>query len=450
MAEEPVNTMKRIEECFTQQDFDDFVNEFGSSFIRPELLERMEEITGHKPHKFLRRGLFYSHRDLEQLLDAYQEGKRIYIYTGRGPSSDSLHLGHMIPFIFTQYLQKIFNAICVIQITDDEKFLRDINLTQEQTFNYAIENIKDIIACGYDPEKTFIFIDSLYIQHLYPVSCKVGRLISVNEISKVFGFSDKTNVSYFAFPPTQIAPSFPDAFPHIFGGMNPKDVYCLIPQGIEQDPYFRLCRDVAEKLGYNKPSLIHAKYIPSLYGIGKMSASQKKEDIQKKQEDQFRKELKELDDKPSLDEKDQKRKNRLIGYLQPSKSKDRQKLAEQAKSDEEFNSTIFMTDTPDQINNKISKYAYSGGQETIDKQRELGADLDRDVSIKYLEVFLDDDDELEKIKESYKSGKMLTGDVKKIFIELVQDIVKTHQERRSEITQEKLNTFISVRPMKMD
>jgi len=445
--------MKKIEQCYKQQDFDDFVNEFGSSFIRQDLLDRIETVTGHKLHKFLRRGLFYSHRDLDLLLTAYEEGKRIYIYTGRGPSSDSLHLGHLIPFIFTQYLQKIFNAICVIQITDDEKFLRDINLTQEQTFNYAIENIKDIIACGYDPKKTFIFIDSLYIQHLYPVSCKVGRLISVNQIRKVFGFSPETGVGYFAFPPTQIAPSFPDAFPHIFKDMNPKDVFCLIPQGIEQDPYFRLCRDISEPLGYNKPALIHAKYIPSLYGVGKMSASKKKEDQLKDQEEKFKKELDELEKLEktrNLEDDDKKRKNKLIEYLQPSKAKERQRLAELSQLEDSSNSTIFMTDTPKQIKDKINKFAYSGGQETAEKQRELGANLDLDVSIKYLEVFLEDDNELDRIKEDYRTGKILTGDVKKIFIDVVQQLVKNHQVKRAQIDMDIVNKFISVRQMKMD
>lgn len=109
-----------------------------------------------------------------------------------------------------------------------------------------------------------------------------------------------------------------------------------------------------------------------------------------------------------------------------------------------------MTDTPSQIKNKINKFAYSGGQETAELQRKLGADIEKDVSIKYLEVFLEDDDRLEEIKEAYKTGKMLTGDVKKIFIEIVQELVKKHQETRAQITPELLNTFISVRPMKMD
>lgn len=70
----------------------------------------------------------------------------------------------------------------------------------------------------------------------------------------------------------QAAPAFSNSFPQIFG--TKKDVPCLIPCAIDQDPYFRLTRDVAKRLKYPKPSLIHAKFFPALQGSQtKMSAS---------------------------------------------------------------------------------------------------------------------------------------------------------------------------------
>ena len=41
----------------------------------------------------------------------------------QGPSSEALHLGHLVPFPFTTWLQKTFRVPLVIQLTDDEKFL---------------------------------------------------------------------------------------------------------------------------------------------------------------------------------------------------------------------------------------------------------------------------------------------------------------------------------------
>jgi len=38
------------------------------------------------------------------ILDRYEQGKPFFLYTGRGPSSDSMHLGHLIPFMFTKFV----------------------------------------------------------------------------------------------------------------------------------------------------------------------------------------------------------------------------------------------------------------------------------------------------------------------------------------------------------
>ena len=73
----------------------------------------------------------------------------------------------------------MFDVPLVIQLTDDEKFLwKDLKV--EDALRLAKENAKDIIAVGFDPEKTFIFSDMEYIGsvgHLWFMSpcglCKV-------------------------------------------------------------------------------------------------------------------------------------------------------------------------------------------------------------------------------------------------------------------------------------
>lgn len=113
-------------------DYDKLISQFGSQKLTDDLIERMERITGKKVHRFLRRGIFFSHRDLTQLLDLYEKGKKFYLYTGRGPSSEALHLGHLIPFHFTKWLQDAFDCPLVIQLTDDEKFLFKNDLKLEE------------------------------------------------------------------------------------------------------------------------------------------------------------------------------------------------------------------------------------------------------------------------------------------------------------------------------
>ena len=62
-----------------------------------------------------------------------------------------------------RYLQEVFNVPLVVQMTDDEKFLwKDLDL--EEAHRLARENAKDIIACGFDSKKTFIFSDLDYMR----------------------------------------------------------------------------------------------------------------------------------------------------------------------------------------------------------------------------------------------------------------------------------------------
>eukprot|EP01022_Parablepharisma_sp_SALTPOND_P033063 TRINITY_DN88123_c1_g1_i1.p1 TRINITY_DN88123_c1_g1~~TRINITY_DN88123_c1_g1_i1.p1 ORF type:complete len:507 (+),score=56.27 TRINITY_DN88123_c1_g1_i1:1657-3177(+) len=363
-------------------DYDKLIKKFGCSKITPELLEKFEKITGHRPHRFLRRGIFFSHRDLDKILDHYAQKKPFFIYTGRGPSSEALHLGHMIPFMFTKYLQDVFDVPVVVQLTDDEKFYHKAGLSIEQCQHYAIENIKDIIAVGFNPVKTFIFRDTDYISNLYPNALKVAKHVTLSQIKGIFGFNDSDNVGKFAFPPIQAAPSFSTTFPHIFGKQN---VPCLIPQAIDQDPYFRMTRDAATKVGLLKPACIHSSFFPALQGLkGKMSGS--------------------------------------IG-----------------------SSSIFCTDTPKQIKTKINKYAFSGGQGTVEEHRAKGANLDVDVSYHYLKFFLEDDEELAEIGRKYQKGELLTGEVKAKLVAILQEFVSNHQKNKAKIDESVLKSFMEVK-----
>ena len=119
--------------------YDKLIEQFGSQPITPALIEKFERITGCKAHPWIRRGIFFSHRDLDQILDNHAAGKPMYLYTGRGPSSEALHLGHLIPFMFTKYLQDVFKCVLVVQMTDDEKFLwKDLEL--EECHRLGFEN----------------------------------------------------------------------------------------------------------------------------------------------------------------------------------------------------------------------------------------------------------------------------------------------------------------------
>ncbi|XP_023229766.1 tryptophan--tRNA ligase, cytoplasmic-like [Centruroides sculpturatus] len=217
---------------------------------------------------------------------------------------------------------------------------------------------------------------------------KVQRNVTFNQVKGIFGFGDSDCIGKISFPAIQAAPSFSTSFSFIFNGR--KDINCLIPCAIDQDPYFRMTRDVAPKLGYLKPALIHSVFIPALQGAQtKMSAS-------------------------------------------------------------DPNSSIFLTDTPNQIKNKINKYAFSGGGATVEEHPEKGGNCDVDISFQYLRFFLEDDERLETIREEYSSGKLLTGFLKKELIGILQRVVAEHQKRRQAVTDDTVREFMRVRKLKFN
>ncbi|RUP51567.1 hypothetical protein BC936DRAFT_147326 [Jimgerdemannia flammicorona] len=292
-----------------------------------------------------------------------------------------MHLGHMVPFVFCQWLQEVFDVPLVVQLTDDEKFLFKLDLTIDKCYKFAYENARDIIACGFNPDKTFIFSNLDFVGGpFYHNVVKISRSITTSMSKATFGFNDSDCIGKVHFVAVQAAPSFSNSFPQIFGAKY--DIPCLIPCAIDQDPYFRLTRDVAQKLKYPKPSLIHAKFFPALQGSAtKMSAS--------------------------VD-----------------------------------SSAIFMSDNPAQIKNKINRYAFSGGGDTIELHRQNGGNPDVDVSYQYLSFFLEDDDELAKLYNDYKAGTLATGELKKRCIEVLTEFVSAFQKRKADITDELVKHYM--------
>lgn len=109
--------------------------------------------------------------------------------------------------------------------------------------------------------------------------------------------------------------------------------------------------------------------------------------------------------------------------------------------------TILLTDKPNEIKTKINKHAVSGGGQTVEEQREHGANLELDIPYHWLKFLLEDDDKYKEIGEKYSKGEMLTGEVKAILIKEVQDFLKWFQDSRAKVTDEDVRRFKEVRPM---
>lgn len=344
-------------------DYNKLIQQFGTSPLTDELIHKIEKIAGSS-HHMLRRKIFFSHRELDVLLNEFEEEKKFALYTGRGPSGNT-HLGHLVPWLFTKYLQDAFDVPLYFQITDDEKFLCKQNLQLENTNKLGYENALDFIALGFAPKKTFVFIDTDYAKTLYKIAVQIAKKVTASNAKAVFGFNNETNIGMYFWPAMQAAPCF---LPSILQGEN---IRTLIPAAIDQDPYWRIVRDVAPKLGYPKTAAIHCVFLPALTGpSGKMSTS--------------------------------------VGE----------------------HTTIFTTDDEKTVQNKITKYAFSGGRDTLEEQRKYGGNPDIDVAYQWLTFFEPNDNKLKNIYDDYKSGKMLSGELKKILADTINNFLKQHKDRK--------------------
>ena len=347
--------------------YEKLIDQFGTMRINTRILNQIKQYTG-EVHQMLRRKIVFSHRDFDWLLQHISKTKanNFALYTGRGPSGNT-HLGHLAPWLFTKWLQEKFDVELFFQITDDEKFLIDpLAKSYKQTQEYALENAKDVLAIGFDPEKTHLIINSQTGPKFRELATRVASRINYSTAKAVFGFTDATNVGMLFHTAMQSAPCF---FPSELRGEN---IPVLIPAGIDQDPYWRITRDIAEKLGYYKPTALHLEFIPGLTKGGKMSASNP-------------------------------------------------------------NSAIFTTDNPKTAMKKVNK-AVTGGRISVEEQKKLGGKPEEcNIFSWYKTIFEDNDNALTKRFEDCKTGFLLCGPCKQELGERVIQFLEKHQTRREDM-----------------
>ena len=346
-------------------DYDKLMREFGTEPITQGLLERMRKLFGEL-HPLLERKLFYTHRDLSWWLDNYEKKKLIALYTGRGPSENT-HIGHLIPWILTKWIQEKTNAPLFFQFTDDEKYFFKENLTLEDTKRFAFENMLDVAALGFDKKKTFFILDTHHAGLLYPLAVRVAKKITFSTVRAVFGLNNSSNIGQIFYTAMQAVPVMLPK--HLTG----RDHAVLIPMGIDQDPHFRVARDVLPRLGYNKPACLHSKFFPSLTGGSKMSASSP-------------------------------------------------------------DSTIYTTDTPKEVERKIKRKALTGGRDTAEEQRKLGGRPEIcPIYQYYMYLFEPDSKKLEERANACRTGKILCGECKQELIDRINKFLEKHQEKREKL-----------------
>jgi tryptophanyl-tRNA synthetase len=342
-------------------DYERLIHEFGTQPLTKELLQRLAKYTGSL-HFQLRRKLFFSHRDLDTVLDLYEKGTKFVLYTGRGPSGP-VHIGHLVPWIFTKHLQDAFDTRLYFQMTDDEKFLVDDERMLAETTETGYDNALDLIALGFEPKNTFIIYDVQDIDLLYDIALEVAKRITYSTAKATFGFQESTNLGWVFWPAVQAVPCF------IHRKLTGENVPALIPAAIDQDPFWRITRDIASRLGYFKPAQIHNRFLPGLGVGGKMSAS-------------------------------------------------------------EPDTAIFTVDPPEVVKRKVWN-AFTGGKGTVADQRKEGANPHVCSVYQYfLYLFEEDDKKLAERERQCQTGGILCGECKKDLTERINRFLAEHQKRR--------------------
>ena len=235
-------------------DNEKLVREFGAS--------RLSTLK-YVPDFYTFKKLIYSHRDFDKFLKALKKGEKCAIVSGFN-ASGTIHLGHKAVFDTNLYFQKKYNVPVFIPISDDESYITGKVKNQEEALNNSIALVKELLAYGFNPHKTFFIIDQVYT-NIYNFAIKLSKKINLSETKATYGYKDDSNVGLHFYPSIQAA--------HIlFPQEKFKIKHVLVPIGPDEDAHIRICRDVAPLMNYEKPSILHITFLPGLDGK-KMSKS---------------------------------------------------------------------------------------------------------------------------------------------------------------------------------
>jgi len=339
-------------------DYEKLLDQFGADELTADQRDQFPDLM----HPLVRRQIYYAGRDIDPFLDAVESGEQCSIVTGIGPSGP-MHIGHIFPFYFAKELQDRTGAHVYIPLSDDEKyFAKDLSFREVQ--RWTEENLRDILAVGFDPERTRIIVDTEDSDVVYPAAAEFAKHYTQRTVNATYG--EPANVGLSFYPAVQATHLL---LPQLVHGRH----RTLVPIAVDQDPHVRLCRDVAGKAEYDlsKPAALLSRFLPQLEGAaGKMSS---------------------FDDVPAIE----------------------------------------LTDDRETVTEKIQQYAYSGGQSSVDAHRESGGDPDVDVAYQLLYYFFEPDDQVVKqLAEEYRSGELLSGELKQMAADRIASFLETHHRRR--------------------
>ncbi len=326
-----------------------------------------------------RRNIVFAQRDFGRIVEAVEKKKPFVMMTGLMPSG-KFHFGHKMVADQIVFYQKL-GAKVYVAVADIEAY-NTRNPDLAELHKVAVEEyLLNYIALGLEPKNCDFYFQS----KRSPDGKKSNAYYSLASMLSRYATFNEFRAVYGEISPGKMAASLLQAsdmlHPQLPEFEGPVPV--VVPVGVDQDPHLRLARDLAlrqKTFKFVQLSSTYHLFQPGLKG-GKMSSSDPL-------------------------------------------------------------SFIALTDSPDEAERKIRKFAFSGGQPTVEEHRRKGGNPDVDVAFQMLRYGLEPDDKkLKKIYDDYKSGKMLTSELKQIAIEKVRSFLVQHQKER-EKARKKLDKFL--------
>ena len=327
-----------------------------------------------------RREIIFAHRDFKQIVEAIENKKPFVMMTGLMPSG-KFHFGHKLvadQIIFYQNL----GAKIYLTVADIEAYNSRSQNLDELRETAIKEYLTNYIALGLKPKNCDFYFQSKRSAEGKKASAYYSL---ANRLARHVTFNEFKAI-YGTIDPGKMASSLLQAadmlHPQLpeFEGQIP----VVVPVGADQDPHLRLARDVSQRIKafkFLQLSSTYHKFLPGLKG-GKMSSSDP------------------------------------LSY-------------------------IALTDEPKEAANKIRKYAFSGGQATLEEHRKKGGNPEVDVAFQMLKYGLEPDDKkLQKIYDNYKSGKLLSGELKAIVIEKLTLFLESHQQKKK-LAENEIDKFLN-------
>ena len=420
-------------------------------------LDAIEHTKLPSPTHLHRRGIIFAHRDLDNVLQARKKGRSFGVLSGLMPSGQ-IHLGHKMVIDQAKWFQDLGGDVTITVADLEAHATRGLSL--EKCREYAIEEyISNYAGMGLDPEKT-----SIYFQSERPIVQKLGftlgKKTNLSEMEAIYGFSGETNLAHIQSPLVQagdiVHPQLDE-----YGGLRP----IVVPVGIDQDPHIRLTRGMVSKTNWfnvnqnksgsitiglsiqdnnqemmglkrdggidkNQRQTIINKAIAAIgkAGFSQTNANAKHGTIEIKDASY------EVHNEIKYHLLNLERQMGGMGLMQPASTYHQFAVGMTGgkMSSSQPETTMFLNDSMKDIEKKI-KSSFSGGQATVEEHRSKGGNPDVDVAYQYLRYFFEEDDnELEKIRDEYVSGDLLTGEIKSICVEKAITWMKNHHELKDQ------------------